>query len=39
MRAPYYSTDANEILSPAVIADPQTFYSRLRKTQPLSRIG
>ena len=39
MRAPYYSTDANEILSPAVIADPQPFYARLRKTQPLSRIG
>jgi cytochrome P450 family 144 len=39
MRAPYYSTDANEILSPAVIANPQPFYARLRKSQPLSRIG
>ncbi len=39
MRAPCYSTDANEILSPAVIADPQRFYAGLRKTKPLSRIG
>ncbi len=39
MRAPCYSTDANEILSPAVIADPQPFYARLRRTQPLTRIG
>ena len=39
MRAPAYSQDPSEILSPDVIANPQPFYARLRKTQPLSRIG
>ena len=39
MRAPCYSKDDNEILSAEVIANPEPFYSRLRKTQPVSRIG
>jgi cytochrome P450 family 144 len=39
MRAPEYSQDPGLILSPAVIANPQPFYAKLRKTQPLTRIG
>jgi len=39
MRAPAYSSDPSEILSPDVIAHPQPFYAKLRKTSPLCRIG
>jgi cytochrome P450 len=39
MRAPAYSPDPSEILAPDVIANPQPFYAKLRKTQPLCRIG
>lgn len=39
MRAPCYSTDESEILSAAVIANPEPFYTRLRKTHPIARIG
>lgn len=39
MRAPAYSSDPSEILAPHVLANPQPFYAKLRKTQPLCRIG
>ncbi len=39
MRAPYYSDQADELLSPAAIERPQTIYSRLRETRPIARIG
>lgn len=39
MRAPYYSEDPSEILSPAVIANPEPFYTKLRKTRPVCRVG
>ena len=39
MRAPAYSQDPSEILSPEVIAQPQPFYAKLRATMPLCRIG
>ncbi|MEZ4331513.1 MAG: cytochrome P450 [Myxococcota bacterium] len=39
MRAPLYSEVPDEILSPAVLADPQSLYRRLRQTAPIARIG
>jgi cytochrome P450 len=39
MRAPAYAQDPSEILTSEVIADPQPFYAKLRKTRPLCRIG
>lgn len=39
MRAPAYSTDPGELLSPAVIANPQPFYAKLRATRPMARVG
>jgi len=39
MRAPRCAGYAAEILSDAVIADPQAYYARLRKTAPICRIG
>lgn len=39
MRAPLYSEVSDELLSPAVLADPQPLYRRLRKTAPIARIA
>ena len=39
MRAPCYSKDESEILSAAVIANPEPFYTQLRKAHPIARIG
>lgn len=39
MRAPAYSTDPGELLSPEVIANPQPFYAKLRATRPMARVG
>ncbi len=39
MRAPSYSNDESELLSAAVIANPEPFYTRLRKAHPIARIG
>lgn len=39
MRAPAYSDDPSEILSPEVIANPVPFYAKLRGTKPLCRVG
>lgn len=39
MRAPLYAERADALLSPAVIADPQSLYRRLRRSAPLARIA
>ncbi|MEN8158714.1 MAG: cytochrome P450 [Myxococcota bacterium] len=39
MRAPLYSTRADEIFDPASIDDPHPLFARLRESRPLSRIA
>jgi cytochrome P450 len=39
MRAPLYSSNPSELFEPAVIADPQRLYARLRSEAPLSRVA
>lgn len=39
MRAPPYSPNPNELFEPAIIANPQTLYARLRSETPIARVA
>jgi cytochrome P450 len=39
MRAPLYSSNANELFEPNIIANPQTLYARLRSETPIARVA